>query len=65
MINEKWFGKDVMQKNHSLTEGSIHTFGWRDWDKPRDASDSIAVLRAEIWIRDLSNTKHENIVFVK
>jgi hypothetical protein len=35
---------------------------WRDWGKPRKTSVRISSLRAEVWTRDMPNTKQDSNV---
>jgi hypothetical protein len=57
VINEKWIWKDVERSGRG--RGTIPAFAWRDWAQPWKTSVRIVSLTAEIWIRDLPNTKQE------
>jgi hypothetical protein len=48
----KWCGRDLIW-------GSTPALAWGDWGKPRKNSVRIAGLWAEIWTRELPNTKQE------
>jgi hypothetical protein len=48
-----------MESGHVLIFGYITAFAWSDWRKPRKPSIVIDGLWAEIWTRDLPNTKQE------
>jgi hypothetical protein len=55
MMNYKYF----QGSGHGLILSTIPKFAWRDWEKLQDNSDSITGRQAEIWNRDLPNTKQE------
>jgi hypothetical protein len=42
-------------------QGTIPTFAWRDWGKPRRTAVGIAGVRTEIWTGDIPNSKHYDI----
>jgi hypothetical protein len=43
------------RSGRDLIYSIIPVFAWRDWQKPRKSSVSIASFQAEIWTRDLPN----------
>jgi hypothetical protein len=43
----------------NLIYGITQEFAWRDWGKLRKTYVRVAGLRAEIWTRDIKNTKKE------
>jgi hypothetical protein len=59
MIREWWIEKDVEWCGRGLIYGTIAVFVWRNLGKPRNPSVRIAYLPADIWTRDLPNTKQE------
>lgn len=56
-INEYWVVKNIEQSGRALIQRTIRTFTWRDWDKTRKSSVTIAGLWTEISNRDFPNKK--------
>jgi hypothetical protein len=47
----------------SLIYGVIPEFAWKDWEKAQKISVRISCILADIWTRDLQNTKHEILLY--
>jgi hypothetical protein len=46
-------------EGNSIISDNVPAFAWRDCEKSRKPIVMIASLRAEIWIRNIQNTKQE------
>jgi hypothetical protein len=59
VIHEWCIGKDMEGSGRCLINGTVPVFVSSNWVQPRNPSVRTADIRAEIWTRNLPNTKQE------
>jgi hypothetical protein len=56
---EQWIGNDVDINGFGLIQGTIPAYSCKDWGKLQNKFSHNVISWAEIWIRDLPNTKQD------